>query len=188
MKKSVFPLLIMLFVFVGAAMAQDSSLHPFLGVSGNYLGISRAGWGVELGARYGDFYLGAEYGNFGYAEDDPSQAQQTFPIADGMYGDLELGAIREDPHFSISREHYLSLTGGIIVANRFWLGYSAIVSDQNYIHPVLDFTGQYYTWEKVTSYYFDIGPDVRIEAWNHLLFNFSYSYRRGIKSGFAYIL
>lgn len=175
--------IVLLFGLTGKILAQDLTIHPYVGASGNFFGVSDGGWGVEFGLRYDNFYIGTEYGNYssgGYKKSDFT-SDLFFPPP------LESEYYYEDPHLPTTREHYLGLSAGLIIKNTFWLGYEALVSNQSSIHPVMqNFQG--YRWMTTTLYWFDVGPDIRIEGWNHLLLNLSYSNRRGVKCGVGYIL
>jgi hypothetical protein len=160
-----------------SALAQDSSIHIYLGANGNFLGISDAGWGVEAGIRYNDIYFGAEYGNYG----DGRFKQSDYPD-----GSIDL-TYWDDPHLPTTREHYVGIHGGIVINDIFWLGYTLLLSEQKSIHPEWQYYVGGFKWFPVTSFWLDVGPDVRIEGWQHLMLNIAYSHRRGFKSGLGYI-
>jgi hypothetical protein len=164
--------------------AQDSTIHAYVGLSRNFFGITDAGWGTELGVQYNNIYFGIEYGYYGIGK--YNQSDYTGIIIVPLNNPAEANYYANDPHLPTTRENYYSIHGGMIIKDIFWFGYAAMASVQSSIHPVWQI-GQGYGWLPVTSLWFDIGPDVRIEGWNHLLLDLSYSHRRGIKSGIGYI-
>jgi hypothetical protein len=56
MKKLSFIFIFLIGLF-GHVRAQDSTIHPYVGESVNFYGVSDRGWGIELGFRYNNFIL-----------------------------------------------------------------------------------------------------------------------------------
>jgi hypothetical protein len=161
------------------------TVHPFIGVNGNFLGISNAGWGVEAGLKYDWFYVSAEYGNYGKISPEHPLSFGFTPAEDSA----ELAYEASDPHLNISREHFFCLSTGFIILHSLWIGIELLYSEQSYTHPhrVQGATDVLYMWENRSNTWFDAGFDIRVEGWNHLLLDLAYSHRRGLKSGLGYV-
>ncbi len=157
------------------ALAQDSTRKPFIGGSANLLGISKAGWGLELGIKYDIFYVDAEYGNYDYGYREPVYV---FP---SLYRVLT-------PR-PISLVQYYGISTGIIINKKLWIGPVILLSSQSFSHYVSVAQGDssHYQERTYDITWLDLGLDIRYEIIDHLLLNSAFSYRRGIKLGIAYL-
>ncbi|HYM20068.1 MAG TPA: hypothetical protein VEW28_03585 [Candidatus Kapabacteria bacterium] len=178
-------IILLLFISAANVFAQDSTLHPYIGASLNLggavdqvAGEARIGWGVEAGLQYRVAYFGIEYGMYGV---DPS----TLPVdAIGPNGKYIPG------DGATSREEYFGGDVGFILNDRIRLGVVLLWSDQKYNHYVPDAGDTTHTkYEvQVLSYtWFNIGPDLRFQLSPNWLLAISYTVRRGLKLGAAYM-
>ncbi len=129
---------------------QASKLHPYIGGSLNFWGVSAPGWGIDGGVKIGTWYAGAEYGRYGHEITTVSlPAGETYhPIYEDYYG----------------------AHGGAVINDLIYLGVTFLSSKDYYVD------GRSNTW-------FNLGPDVRVQAWNRVLFALAYTVRRGLDAG-----
>lgn len=166
--KKYFQIALIIFPIIGLAkktFGQASTVHPFVGISINFLGVSGPGFGAEVGLSLENFYIGAEYGIYDI----------------GTVGDVIFQKYYATNPYGV--EQYFSINGGVVINKTFWFGLTILISIQPYLH--FDNTGNYYQVDKTR---FDAGPDFRIQFWKHWLFDLAYSYRRGLKTGLGFIL
>src|SRR6185312_3393567 len=97
-------------------LAQDSShFSPYIGLSANFEGIAGKGWGSEAGLHFRTFYMGLEYGDYGYVD-----------IAEPASGSSVPSAI------PTSTESYYGLHGGIVWNGSFYTGVAVLYSIQTW--------------------------------------------------------
>ena len=167
---------------------QDSSwqgngkVNPYFGLSVNFSGeVPLEGFGIEAGAQYRMFYIGAEYGIYGFT---------IFNLLNGA-GDQPIPFQGEQfPDRIVNQEQYYGFHAGItIIKNSVWLGIAFLWSSATMYHPApFDTAQRGNSGFEYILHVFNIGPDIRFTLSDYLTLNFAYTNRRGLKIGMAYIL
>ena len=134
--------------------AQKVLIHPYVGGSINFIGISNAGWGIDAGVKYGFLYAGVEYGIYGV-----ETATVSLP-----YGET---------YHSIYEDYY-GVHGGLVFDSVVYFGLVLLHSDNHEVG------GDVIPW-------FNVGPDVRVQAMSHMLLALAYTIRRGFNLGLSYL-
>ncbi len=96
---------ILSFLLITACLSQagyGQKIHPYVGASLNFLGVSQPGWGITGGVKFKVFYAGVEYGTYGHEINTVSLA------AGGSYH-----AIFED---------YYGVHGGVVIDSIAYFG------------------------------------------------------------------
>ena len=152
-----------------ALQARLNVLHPYFGGSVNFAGISFLGWGVEAGAKYTWLYGGIEYGSYGQIQQMPVMNWDPVPGYD----------LSKDPYFNhnVTPESYYGIHSGFVIDSLIYVGAVALFSHQD-------------EWEfgnVVHNSWFNIGPDIRLQTWDHAMFTFAYTIRRGLNTGLSFL-
>ncbi|MDP4199241.1 MAG: hypothetical protein Q8922_05720 [Bacteroidota bacterium] len=147
-----------------SSVAKSQSLRPYVGISSSFGGVAIRTWsgvGVEAGARFGMIFGGLQYGSYGPVVTDP----------DAWYA-------------RTNSEVYYGFDLGIIVMHDLWLGADILESHPSEIEPSVPTIGGSVSYNQS---WWNIGPDVRLECWDHALFGIAYTSRRGLKTGCAFV-
>ncbi len=164
-----FSISLVLYAMSYSASSQGQTVHPYLGVSSSFGGVTIRTWsgaGVEIGARLGMFHLGFEYGSYG-----PIEMQLDPPLAWG---------------FLTSSEIYYGIDLGVIIKKNFWIGADILYSRPAKPTSTAPTDGVWSAGVYDRSW-LNVGPDLRLECWDHALFNCAYTIRRGLKAGCAFV-
>ena len=172
-------------------LAQDSLVHPFIGITFNTAGYGCEfstreyapvpGIGFEVGGTFRIFYAGFEYGVYG---DIKSDTLFTASLSKNY---------RPPPTIdeAITRETYIGLHVGVKILDWLSVGVVIIRSSQAFDHSILvPIDSVYYTYNLQSVYtisWLNFGPDIRFYPWRHFVANLAYTKRRGGKFGIDYL-
>ena len=127
-------------------LGQGSSMHPFAGVSINFLGVSSSGFGAEVGLNFGNFYVGVEYGIY-----DISLGSAAVFLPLNYYDTHPYGV-----------EQYYSINGGIVINKTYWFGIVILLSVQPFLPH--GYRGNYDAANLIDKIWLDAGPDIGIQT------------------------
>lgn len=181
---SFYIIVLLLLDLSGISYGQDSILRnngfrPYVGASVNLSEVVRqVGFGFEVGTNYRMFYLGGEYGIYGFTIYNQSSGAGSPIIPWPGY---------QPPDYIVNQEQFYGFHAGVIIKNSFWFGVTFHWSKATMHHPPVDSLSLTNPGFDYPLSVFTLGTDIRFTCWDHETLDFAYSNRRGLKIGMAYV-